>query len=245
MSNFRKLVVGATMVGLLGLPVAAIAQPSAAPSKAPEHRVCTHGPVPATRHATSVEFLFFDHIRGYGTTTAIRGQVIANVGAGSGSVPGATVRLYRKINGTSSWIYLGQDRTTYPSSAPKFDFRVRSKANADYKVVMLATHRCKRSSNTTSVSVYRHFHAHLEDVSGRFHGRVTPNYAHHRIFLQKRTCADCGWSAARAAKTGRHGRWSFMVGAPRHGRWWWRVSTPASTTFIASHSSVFTTQRSR
>jgi hypothetical protein len=230
------------MVGLLGLPAAAIAS---APSKGTDPRVCTHGAVPTQRYTTHVRFLSSDHTRGYGTPTAIRGQVIANVGAGSGSVPGATVRLYRKFDGTSSWTSLGQDSTTYPSSAPKFDFRVRSKANADYKVVMLATHRCKRSSNATSVSVFRHFNAKLEDVSGRFHGRVTPNYAHRRIFLQKRTCADCGWSAARAEKTGRHGHWSFMVGAPRHGRWWWRVSTPASTAFIASYSSVFTTQRSR
>jgi hypothetical protein len=208
-----------------------------------ETRVCTHGSIPAHRHETSVKFLNFDRTRGFGTKTAIRGQVIANVGAGRGSVPNATVVLYRQIDGTTGWNPLGHDRTTYPSTAPKFAFKVRSKANASYKVVFKATHRCKRSSNATSVSVYRHFDAQLEDGSGRFHGRVTPGYGHKRIFLEKRTCANCGWDRVRAAKTGKKGTYSFQVGAPADGRWWWRVSTPATERFITSYSSVFTTAR--
>jgi hypothetical protein len=208
-----------------------------------ETRVCTHGPLPANRHETSVKFLNFDRTRGYGSKTAIRGQVIANVGAGRGSVPNATVKLYRQINGTSGWKPLGHDRTTYPSRAPKFGFKVRSKANARYKVVFEATHRCKGSSNETSVSVYRHFDAQLEDGTGRFHGKVSPAYSHKRIYLEKRTCPDCGWDRVRSAKTGKKGSYSFQVGAPAHGRWWWRVSTPASERFIRSYSSVFTTAR--
>ena len=101
----------------------------------------------------------------------------------------------------------------------------------------------RASHNETTVSVYRHFDAQLEDGSGRFHGKVSPAYAHRTIYLEKRKCADCGWNRARTAKTGKKAKYSFKVGAPRHGRWWWRVSTPADTKFIRSHSAVFTTSR--
>jgi hypothetical protein len=206
-------------------------------------RVCTHGSIAENRRKTRGAFLDFDRTRGYGTKTAIRGQVLTRVGEELGSVPNAKVKLYRQINGTSGWKPLGHDRTTYPSSAPKFQFKVRSKANASYRVVFEATQRCKRSSNEATVSVYRHFDAQLEDGSGRFHGKVAPAYGHKRIYLEKRTCPNCGWDRARSQKTGAKGTYSFKVGAPAHGRWWWRVTTPASEQFITSYSSVFTTAR--
>jgi hypothetical protein len=240
----RSTVAYATTATVLALPALVVMTfPSGAQAAGGDTRVCTHGPRPDNRHETKVKFLSFDRTRGYGTKTAVRGQVIANVGGGRGSVPDATVRLYRQINGTSGWKPLGRATTTYPSSAPKFQFKVRSKANASYKVVFDATRRCKRSTNETSVSVYRHFDAQLEDGSGRFHGKVSPAYGHKRIYLEKRTCPDCGWDRVRVAKTGKKGGYSFKVGAPAHGRWWWRVSTPASDEFITSYSSVFTTAR--
>ena len=93
-SYVRAVIVGLTVVGLLGLPGAATAS---APTKGTaDHRVCTpwHGAGPPVRDPRPLPRLR-PH-PGFGTTTAIRGQVIANVGAGSGSVPGATVKLYRK-----------------------------------------------------------------------------------------------------------------------------------------------------
>ena len=111
---------------------------------------------------------------------------------------------------------------------------MKSRGNAHYRVVFEATQRCKRSANTTAVSVYRHFNAQLTNGSGRFHGRVTPSYAHKTISLQKRTCAACGWTQVRTAKTGRHGTVELQGRRPGRGRWWWRASTPASTQFITS-----------
>ena len=92
------------------------------------------------------------------------------------------------------------------------------------------------------MSVHRIFNPHLEDGSGRFHGRVQPRYHHKRVTLWKRSCASCGWHRVRHDRTSRRGHWRFEVGAPASGRFWWRASTPASARYTRSFSVVFTTQ---
>jgi hypothetical protein len=199
-------------------------------------------PQAAKRHNTWIVFQF-DHTRGYGTPTVVRGQIAWKTARGhTASVPGGKrVKLFRKMAGTSTWKPLGHQRT---GDKGRFAFKVRSKANATYRIVFGGNKTFQSAHGETAVSVYRHFEAQLEDVSGRFHGRVIPGYGHKRIFLEKRPCADCGWHRARSKITGRHGKFHFTVGAPTSGRYWWRLRTPADTRFITSYSPVFSTRRS-
>lgn len=241
MRSPRKALVASTVAGALAVSGGAIATSAEAAGAEPSTSASVAAATSKARTDTRVRFLTSDRVRGYGTKVVIRGQVIANRGGGPGSVPGVRVKLYRKLAGQQRWSRLDKDYTSQRTGI----FRLVSNArgNGQYKVVYAGNDNYRRSKNTTSVAVYRFFNAKLEDGSGRFHGKLSPRYARKRIHLEKRSCADCGWDTVRSAKTGKRSQYSFKVGAPRKGRWWWRVSTPASTRFIRSHSSVFTTER--
>ncbi len=234
MTFVRSVLVGLCAAALLGVPTAATAtSPSAL-----EPRTS----VASSRYDTSIRFLNFDSVRGYLSDTTIRGQVAAAVNNSQGAVRGVRVKLYRKINGTTQWNYL-QTRSTTQSDYPSFTFVAKSVANARYQVRYAGNTNLQPSRARTTVLVYRHFHASLEDGTGRFHGRVSPDYGSRRVNLQKRSCAACGWHRVQSSQTGDRGGYSFTVGAPRNGRSFWRVSTPASTKYIRSSSGVFTTRR--
>lgn len=234
MNLLRSLLVGVCAAALLNVPTAATANsPSALVPRTSE---------PAAPYDTSIRFLNFDHVRGYLSDTTIRGQVAATVNGSQGAVRGVKVKLYRKINGTRQWTFL-QTRYTTQSAYPSFTFVANSVASAKYQVRYAGNSNLQPSRARTTVLVYRHFHASLEDGTGSFHGRVSPDYGSRRINLQKRSCAACGWHRVRSAQTGDRGGYSFTVGAPRNGRWFWRVSTPAGTKYIHSYSGVFTTER--
>lgn len=235
MTLVRSVLVGLFAAALLGVPNAATAT---SPSG-----VEPHVSVASSRYDTSIRFLNFDSVRGYLSDTTIRGQVAATVNGSQGAVKGVRVKLYRKINGTTQWNYL-QTKYTNQSDYPSFTFVAKSVANAKYQVRYAGNSNLQPSRARTTVLVYRHFHASLEDGTGRFHGRVSPDYGSRRIDVQKRSCAACGWHRVQTTQTGDRGGYSFTVGAPRNGRWFWRVSTPASTKYIRSYSGVFTTERS-
>ncbi len=234
MKLLRSTLVGICAAALLGVPAPTTA--ASPPALAP-----TASEV-ASRYDTPVRFFRFDHIRGYGSNTTIRGQVAATVNGQQGAVRGVRVKLFRKINGTSQWNYLQTSYTT-KSDYPSFTFVANSVANATYQVRYRGNRNLQPSRARTTVFVHRHFDAQLEDDTGRFHGRVTPDYGHQRVSLLRRSCATCGWDHVRSTKAGAKGGWSFTVGAPRNGRWFWRVTTPASTKYIRSYSGVFTTER--
>lgn len=226
-----------TLVGFAGLALLSLPTMTAA-TAAPIHEATSPA---AARANTAIRFLGFDHLRGYGTPTRIRGQVIATVGGRQGSVRNVRVRLLRKLDGTSRWRYLGTKRTT-SSRSPVFRFAVTSIGNAHYRVRFSGNGSYQPARGATAVSVHRRITGRIEDRTGRFHGRVTPRYARHIIHLEKRSCGACAWHRVRSARTGGRGRYSFKVGAPNRGRWYWRVSTPAKPRFIRSYSGVFTTR---
>jgi hypothetical protein len=195
----------------------------------------------APRHVTRVRFLRFGHVRPWGRTVHIRGQVAAKVNGRWGALKRVHVTVYRQLDGKTRWQAL-QTRSAGNARFPRFVFHVRAKANADYRVVFNGNARFRPSRATTAVSVHRRFNARLRDGSGAFHGRVRPNYHNKVIHLEKRRCAQCRWDEVRAKRTGERGGWRFDVGAPRSGRWWWRVTVPGSTAYIRSSSAVFTTK---
>lgn len=227
-----------TLVGICAAALLTVPAPTTAASPA---ALAPTAMETASRYDTSIRFLSFDHVRGYGSNTTIRGQVAATVNGQQGAVRGVRVKLFRKINGTTRWNYL-QTRYTTQSDFPSFTFVANSVANAKYQVRYLGNANLQRSRARTTVFVHRRFHAQLEDGTGRFHGRVTPDYAHRSVQLQKRSCASCDWNQVRRTRTGDRGGWSFTVGAPRNGRWFWRVTTPATTKYIRSYSGVFMTR---
>ncbi len=236
MNNARSIIAGTAVAGLLGLPFVAAAT---APAQGASTPPADAAPLAAGRHATDIRFLDFDHTREYGNTTVIRGQVaVPSLG---GAAKGVRVKLYRRLQGSSRWNHL-DTRFTSHSSFPKFRFTAGSRANADYRVAYAGNNKLKPSRSSTGVSVYRRIRAKLEDGTGRFHGHIAPHYAHRTVYLDKRSCGSCGWHQVKSDHTGRRGRFSFTVGAPRRGRSFWRVATPASTKFIQSFSSVFTTR---
>jgi hypothetical protein len=198
-----------------------------------------------SRDRTTIKFLNFRSIRAWDTRATIRGQVIRHDGTKSGAAAGVVVKLYRRVSGTARYHFLRRQLT--PSSGfREFVFHFRSVANASYMVICMGNKQMGPSAGFTMIWVHRVFNAGVTDGSprARFHGHVAPRYAHHVIYLQKRDCLRCNWHTVRHERTGRHGHFSFRIGAPRHGVWRWRVSTPPSTRYIASYSAVFTTRRS-
>jgi hypothetical protein len=232
MSFPRALTIGLSALALITIPGPA----AAAGSGADPHAVAV-----AARANTDVRFLSFDHLRAYGTSTTIRGQVAAT--AVGRALSNVRVRLYRKLDGTSRWHYLATRRTS-TSRYPQFRFTAASIGNAHYRVRFAGNRRYQPARATTAVHVHRNITGRIEDRTGRFHGRVTPRYAHHVIHLEKRSCGTCAWRSVRTDRTGDRGRYSFKVAAPHRGRWYWRVSTPAKPRFIRSYSGVFTTRLS-
>jgi hypothetical protein len=225
-----------------GVAVLAVALPGVAIAQSAPSAHSAAAAQAAKRHNTWVVFQF-DHTRSFGTPTVVRGQIAWKTAGGqTASVPGGKrVKLFRKLATSTQWKPLGHQRT---GDKGRFAFKVRSRANATYRIVFGGNKTFQPARGATAVSVYRHFEAQLEDVSGSFHGRVIPGYGHKRIFLEKRPCADCGWHRARSKVTGRHGKFHFTVGAPTSGRFWWRLRTPADARFITSYSPVFSTRRS-
>jgi hypothetical protein len=232
MKPLRTILAGTCALGLLVSPLAARAATSAQPHAA--------APQPAVTAArTSIRFLDFDRTRAYGSDVHVRGQLY--VPSQGGAVPDAHVRLYRKLDGHSHWAYLAMRRTS-SGTYPKFRFAVTASANATYRVVFRGNPSFARSSGSAGVDVYRTFDASLEDGSGRFHGRISPRYAHHTVYLDRRRCGGCSWHRVSTDRTSARSTFSFRTTAPRHRKNYWRVSTPATTKFIRSYSSVFTTQ---
>lgn len=246
MTSLRTTLIGLTAAALLVTPAATASATS--PSAAPAGPRATLGSATtstsfdaAARRRTFVRFLSFDHTRPWSSAVKIKGQVGAWQDGRRGALRGVRVTVYRQLDGRSTWVRLksGYTRGDYP----KFRFRLRAKANADYRVVFAGNRRFQPSRSSTHVAVHRVFGAKLRDGTGRFHGRVQPKYGNKVISLDKRSCASCGWHTVRKKRTGDRGYWGFRVRAPRSGRWWWRVSVPASTSYIRSISAVFTTER--
>jgi hypothetical protein len=225
MKPLRTILVGACAATVLASPLAASAAPSA------------HSPAKASR--TSIRFLGFDHTRGYGGTVHVRGQVyVPSLG---GALQNVHVKLYRRLNGRSHWAYIATRRTSVGAYA-KFSFPTVARSNAAYRVVFRGNATYRRSHGTAGVDVFRKFSSQLENGSGRFHGKIKPHYSHHTVYLDRRRCGGCNWHRAKSGRTSGHSSFSFATTAPRHGKYYWRVSTPATTKYIRSYSSVFTTQ---
>jgi hypothetical protein len=228
MKPLRTILVGACAAGLLVTSLAASAVSSAQPTA-----------TAATQYKSSVRFLDFDRTRAYGSTTHVRGQIV--VPSRGEAIRDLRVKLYRQFDGRSHWSYLGRGTTSHGRYA-EFRFSVRSRANASYRIVFAGNRSLRGTDGSTAVNVHRVFDVTLEDGSGRFHGQISPHYADHRVYLDRRHCGSCNWHRLKTGHTDSRAHFSFHTDAPRHGKFYWRVATPATTKYIHSYSSVFTTQ---
>jgi hypothetical protein len=227
--SLRAALVSGVVVSALPLAMPASAQVAPSEGAAPQ------------RYDATIRYLNFHHVRAVGASVTISGQVVATVDGTKGAVGGASVRLYRRVGGTATWEYVGTTATSR-TSTPEFQFVVTTRATAQYEVRFAGTTTYSPAEATTRIAVHRTINGHIEDRSGHLHGRVAPRYAHRWVHLEKRSCAGCGWKLVRMQRTGDHGHYRFIVGAPRTGRSYWRVTTPATHQFIRSSSAVFSTR---
>ena len=236
MPRLPKLLVGLTALALLAVPLAISASAQASTLTASQSAVAAG----AVSRETWIRYLDFSRLKGYGSTTAIRGQVAVRTPDGPRAVRDIPVQVYRRQAGSDVWRYLATRRTG--SDRGIFVFRTDSVANATYKVVYRGGQVLARSADTARVLVHRSVRSTLEDRTGVFSGRVTPRYAHRDVLLERRTCGACSWQRIRSTRTGDYGRFRFEVGAPSTGRWYWRATVPASTRYIRSYSAVYSTE---
>lgn len=232
MRTHRAVLVGLTAAALLITP--GLASASVPPST---------GAKTLTSHPTEIRWMPFDHMKPAGVTMTIVGQVTAKARGERGALAGATVKLYRRLDGNPTWVYLATQRTG-SGEIPQFRFNTLTRQNASYRVDFVGNSTFRPTSGTTWLDVYRSFHGVIKDGSGAatLSGNVTPYYTHKPITLQRRSCAPCGYTDYKKATTGTNGAYTFRLPAPPSGRWWWRVRTPGTTAFITSYGGTFTTQ---
>lgn len=232
MTKIRALLVGLTGLSLLGLPAVASA---GTPSTGFDQAVI--------RHQTSIRWMAFRHIHAAGAPMALIGQVAAFAQGHHGALAGVQVKIYRRLDGNSAWVYQGT-RTTGSGALPQFRFETVTRQNAHYKVTFAGNASFAPTSKITWESVYRSFNGRIFDGAGAatYRGNVTPYYTHKPIALQKRSCASCSYVTVKRTTTGTNGAFSFALPAPPQARWWWRVSVPPTAAFLASYGGTFTTE---
>jgi hypothetical protein len=244
MTSTRSILVGLTATALLGLPPAlanASGGHATAPSGASKHTAGAG--VTGKRHITTIWWLDFSHMRPAGRMVDILGQVASHRKGQSGALAGARVRLYRQLDGSSRWVYLGSQRTS-AADMPEFSFTTQARQRAHYKVTFAGDSSFGPSSAVTWVNVYRIFSGVITDGTNfaNLNGHVTPFYTHKAISLQKRRCPSCSYTTVQTKTTGTGGTYGFSLPAPAHGRWWWRVTTAGTGAYISSYGGTYTTQ---
>lgn len=238
MRLLRPLLVALTAICLIALP-------GAVSASADSGLVSGSGvAAKAERFATRIAFMDFDHLRAYASSTVIRGQVLTDHGGpgGEGSLP-ATVTLSRRYKGSPTWEQIRIAETTQNTTAPRFTFEVRTNANAFYRVNFKGDADNLPSSATTEVSAYRTITSAIKPKLLLMYGKVAPNYAGKRLFIERKTCAACSYERVRSTLVNATSHYKVTLAAPRRGRWFFRLSTPATAQFVTSYSGVVTTSR--
>lgn len=237
----RAIMAGLAAATLLGAPVAADASTATPGAAAPLSQSFSR--LPEAQHASSIRFLTFNHIRGANQYMTIIGQVIGEGAGQHGALAGATVKIYRQLDGNSTWLYLGSTKTD-DGAYPQFTYAVQARQNAHYKVTFAGDDTFAGSQGVTWLSVFRMFNGKMTDGSGAatLAGHVDPYYTHKTIWLQKRSCAACNYVTIKTTTTGAGGDYSFALPAPDSGRWWWRLAIPGTAAFIASFGATWTTE---
>lgn len=241
MKTIRATLVGLTAAALLGLPGVAMASATGGSAQLTASPATLD--LAVTRHRTSVRFLDFAHFHAAGENALVRGQVVGWAQGTHGALGGAQVKLYRQLDGNSTWVYLAS-QVTDQGSHPAFSFTTLARQNAHYKVTFGGTALFLPSAGTTSLAIYRVFNGVITDGSNvaTLHGHVSPYYTHKPIAVQKRSCASCAYVTVKHAVTGAGGVYSFGLPAPATGRWWWRLAIPGTAAYIASYGATFSTQ---
>lgn len=232
MSKMRAALVGLTATALLGLPVAALATTAGSGFQQS-----------VSRHATHIRWLPFSHIHAAGDPMTLVGQVVSQAHGQHGALAGVEVKVYRKLAGSTTWVYLGVS-TTDAGGLPRFRFVTPSRRNAHYRVTFAGNSSFGPTSQETWLTVYRLFNGRIIDGTraATYKGNVTPFYTHRLITLQRRTCPTCSYVNYRKQTTGTNGLFGFSLPAPASGRWWWRVNVAGTVAFMPSYGGTISTQ---
>ena len=244
MKTMRAILTGLAATALLSAPGATGAAGAATPSAgAAPHLAQSLSRLAEAQRASSIRFLTFNHIRGANQYTTMIGQVVGEGAGQHGALAGAVVKVYRQLDGNSTWLYLGSTKTD-DGAYPQFTYAVQARQNAHYKVTFAGDDTFAGSQGVTWLSVFRMFNGKMTDGPGAatLAGHVDPYYTHKTIWLQKRSCAACNYVTIKTTTTGVGGDYSFALPAPDSGRWWWRLAIPGTSAFIASFGATWTTQ---
>lgn len=170
----------------------------------------------------------------FGRPALLEGQVLVDDGA----LPDAPVTLYARPVGGDRWTRAGSTLTSSDTGLFEFDTVVPT-GITDYRVVYDGGLVYSSSGQTTRVQVARRVRDALVRLTSgdfRLRGSLAAPVRDKRVYLQRRTCSTCSWSAVSRTSTDPRSRWSFdLVGPTRRGTWFFRAVVPADSRFVTSY----------
>lgn len=232
MTRTRSIIVGVAATALLAVPGVAAASSG-------------HGAAGRTQlHRTEVHFLTFPHMGTHAVAENVVGQLIGFEGTHHGALADATVTLYSRNVGTTTWVRVESGQTSN-TATPTFTLPFTTGQNADYKVTFGGNGTFAASQNTTWFEVYRTFNGIIHDGTNTatLTGHVWPYYTGKAVTLQKKTCGLCDFTSVKTITTGTDGAYSFALPAPPSGAWYWRLTIAGTTAYAQSWGATYSTQK--
>ena len=183
----------------------------------------------------------------YGDRVVVAGQVVftAPLGETTYAVDDAEVTLERRYLREDTWTSVGTDVTD--GDLPVYRFEERAVRSAAYRVTYAGDATFLPSSAQATVRVHRAATSTVtepRDEVFRLRGRVLPTYAG-RVYLTRRSCADCGWTTVGSERATGDGRYRFALTLPETGTRWFRVRVPASRAYLVGYSETWRLVRAR
>ena len=183
----------------------------------------------------------------YGDRVTVEGQVVFTdpLGETTYAVDDAEVALERRYLREDTWTSVSTGVTD--GDLPVYRFEERAVRSAAYRVTYAGDATFLPSSAQATVRVRRAATATVtepRDEVFRLRGRVLPRYAG-RVYLTRRSCADCGWTTVGSERATEDGRYRFALTLPETGTRWFRVRVSASQAYLVGYSQTWRLIRAR
>lgn len=200
--------------------------------------VLTQAPASAATHETRVSVYQSHRIQQWPKPVTFRGQVQAQNADGSwGYIPGesGTIRLQRRLEGTSAWRTVGTDTT-----AGNYSFSTKAIQNADYRLLYGGgTYNGEVFTSSYSKArpllVRRNLNDYFVDRSRVYlKGNVNPGWAGKIVKIQRKTCNSCAYSLYTTVRTDSEGRFVSALPARRSGSYYYRALVQGTEAYAAS-----------